>query len=134
MERVYIDSNIFVYAATNTEPLGERSRILLKEVCDGTIEGITSLLTLDEVLWVIQKLKNREVAVKIVSQILTFPNLLLVDVTKEIFSLALTRYSEKRIGPRDALHLATMNAKQCFIVVTNDDDFEGLKGIKRRKI
>lgn len=134
IEKIYLDSNVFIFAATNTEIEGNAARDILNKIKNEEMEGITSILTLDEVLWVVQKLTNRETAHTITSTLLTFPNLTLVDATKEIVANALSFYQKEHVQPRDAVHLATMHFKNTTTIVSNDSDFEKIKGIKRMRL
>ena len=133
-EKVYIDSNIFVYAAINNEKEGEKAREILKKVKEGTWEGTSSLLTIDEVLWIIQKNVGKEMAHEIICTILIYPNMHFVDITKSLISEAIYIYKQKNLDPRDAIHLATMNFKNTSIIATNDADFDHIDGKKRIKL
>lgn len=133
-EKIYIDANIFVYAASNNEIHGTKARLFLSKVNNGETEAVTSILTLDEVLWALQKLIGRESAHTITSSLLLFPNLTLVDATKNIIAEALFIYEQQRIQPRDAIHLATMRFKNITTIFTDDSDFDKVQNIKRIKL
>jgi predicted nucleic acid-binding protein len=52
---LYLDANIFIYAAVNSKELGEKSRSLLQRIQQGEEKAETSVLTFDEVFWVVKK-------------------------------------------------------------------------------
>lgn len=130
-EKVYVDSNIFIYAATNIETEGERARALLEKIKNGDMQGVTSLLALDEVLWALQKATGKKVAHMVVSTLLIFPNLILVDVTRSILAETLHIYEHHNLHPRDALHLATMQLKGIKTILSSDPDFDRIPTVKR---
>ena len=131
IEKVYLDSNIFVYASTSKESVGIKAREFLAKIKEGTVEGITSVLSLDEVMWTLNKLAGKKTAHEIVSSLFSFPNLTLVDATKGILASALQIYLQEEIHPRDAIHLATMRFKNTDKIATNDSDFDRIRNIKR---
>ena len=53
---IYLDSNIFIYAAVNTQEPGEKARSLLQRIQQGDEKAETSALTFEEVFWAIKKL------------------------------------------------------------------------------
>ena len=52
---IYIDSNIFIFAALNNEELGDSARVISEEVENGNPEALTSALTFDEVILIVKK-------------------------------------------------------------------------------
>lgn len=133
-EQLYLDANLFIYAAVNTDGIGIRARSVLEKVKNGDINGVSSILVLDEVLWVVQKSVGRDDAYKAVSTLILCPNIVWVDATKNIFADALHVYKEGVLNPRDAIHFATMRFKNVKTIITNDDDFDNVQNIKRMKI
>ncbi len=133
-EKLYLDSNVFVYASTSIEKEGNAARLILKKIKNGEVEGATSILTVDEILWALQKMIGKESAHSITTEILVFPNLTLVDATKGIVADALKLYLQEKADPRDAIHLATMNFKSINKIVTEDEHFEKFNNIKRVRL
>ena len=52
---IYIDSNVFIFAALNNEELGDSARVISEEVENGNPEALTSALTFDEVILIVKK-------------------------------------------------------------------------------
>ena len=59
---MYIDSNIFIYAAIDNTEKGNKARKVIDKIANGEIKAYISPLVIDEVMWVIQKMVNRETA------------------------------------------------------------------------
>ena len=57
---LYLDSNVFLFAALDTGKLGIDAKALLRRVSDGKIKAEISPLVLDEVMWELQKALGRE--------------------------------------------------------------------------
>ncbi|MBI4016852.1 MAG: type II toxin-antitoxin system VapC family toxin [Candidatus Aenigmarchaeota archaeon] len=131
MRELYIDANVFIIAAT--EESGNAFELLTK-IRNGEIMAMTSVLTIDEVLWVLKKVAGKEIAAQIAKAMFIFPNLTLVDATKEIISDALQIFVQKDLRPRDSIHLATMYVKNISTIASNDADFDKIKGIKRLSV
>ncbi len=53
---LYLDANVFVYAATNTSELGEKASALLERIQSWEETAKTSVLTFDEVFWAVKKI------------------------------------------------------------------------------
>ena len=126
-----IDANVFINAATKAESPAFK---LLEKIKNGAILATTSVLTIDEVMWVINKLLGHDAAVRAAEAMIIFPNLELIDATPEIMSLAVTIFQKGRLKPRDAIHLATMQSRNITSIATEDSDFDKIKGIKRVQI
>ncbi|MBS7626586.1 hypothetical protein KEJ51_06075 [Candidatus Bathyarchaeota archaeon] len=50
VETLYLDANIFVYAALNQKEIGDRARLLLREIQEGKPRAFTSAITFDELV------------------------------------------------------------------------------------
>jgi predicted nucleic acid-binding protein len=62
---MYVDSNIFVFAALDTDERGKNARKIIERAEDGKITIYISPLVFDEVLHVTQKLATKKVAEQI---------------------------------------------------------------------
>ena len=51
---IYIDASLFVFAALNTENVGDEARSLLRDVQTGKLEANSSALTFDELVWAVR--------------------------------------------------------------------------------
>ncbi|MFB6159388.1 MAG: type II toxin-antitoxin system VapC family toxin [Candidatus Nanohalobium sp.] len=119
--KYYIDSNIFIYAVTEEEN-SEVCREVLKRLEEGDFRAATSVLTLDEVAWIVKKERNSERAVDAGKRLLRMPNLQIVSTEAETGARSLQVMEETGIDPRDSLHLATAQNHGIYTIVTEDSD------------
>jgi len=131
---LYIDTNIFVYAALNTEDYGDRAAALLQKIAQRKEQAITSVLTFDEIFWAVKKNREIEKALEAGQMLLNFPNLEIVPATREIASLALQLIKEYSLPPRDAMHAATAIAEKADYMVSTDAHFDRVKQLKRKNL
>ena len=131
-ERVYLDSNFFISAATDLAEEGEKARAVLKKITEGTYKPSTAALTIDEVLWIIQKEKDKTFAYESAQAILSIASLEIIAVDREIIRKSLEIYKNEGLRPRDAIHLAAMRTQKIAILMSMDTDFEKITDIQRR--
>ena len=113
---LYLDSNVFIYAAINTQALGERARSLLQKIQLGEEKAQTSALTFDEVFWAVNK-HSQEAAIEACQALLNFPNLEIVPVDRELVLSALRLIEEHNLAPRDAIHAETAVTDKADVIV-----------------
>ena len=128
---IYVDSNVFINAAINDSDAGKSSRKLLTQLIKGQNEAMTSVLTIDEVLWALQKEKGKAFAAEVTKTLLCMRNLSFVDATRSIVENAIEIYGSEKLNPRDSTHVATMFAKGLTEIASFDQDFDAIKEIKR---
>jgi predicted nucleic acid-binding protein len=128
----YIDSNVFIYPVLYQGRKADNAKKILSEMVDGDSSCATSSLTLDEVMWVIMNETNREKAIQIGKDILTLPNLKILDVTTEHIMQSINLMEKyKKLKPRDAIHLAVCTTAGIFRFITDDADFDHISEINR---
>ena len=130
---LYLDANVFIYAAINTEELGEKARSLLGRIQQGEEKAETSALTFDEVFWAVKK-HNLELAFTAAEAMLNFPNLEIIPADREAVRSALQIIREYHLAPRDAIHAATAIAEKVDCIVSTDAHFDRVKELKRKKL
>ena len=128
---LYLDSNVFVYAAINTKDLGENARELLQKIQQGEMQAKTSALTFDEVFWAVKKF-DLDAAFEACYALLNFPNLDIVPVDRELVVFALQLIKEHHLAPRDAIHAATAIVGKADALVSTDAHFDKIEELKRR--
>ena len=130
---LYLDANVFIYAAINTEEIGEKARTLLQKIQQGEQQAGTSVLTFDEVFWSIKKRKP-ELAIETSYALLNFPNIEIVPADRKLALSALKIINEYNLAPRDALHAATAIASKADCIVSTDPHFDKIKELKRQPL
>ena len=130
---LYLDANIFIYAAINTESTGKKARSLLLKIQQGDEQAATCALTFDEVFWSIKKRKP-ELASETSYALLNFPNLEIIPADRKLALSALKIINEYNLAPRDALHAAAAIASKANCVVSMDSHFDKIKELTRQPL
>ena len=132
IELYYFDSNVFILPALYEGKRSREAAEWLRKMVEGEIEASTSALTLDEVVWIISQESSKEEALRESERILELPHLKILDVKSED-AVRMINYQRKYEGlkPRDAVHLSVAVRNGIHTVVSDDDDFDGLKEIER---
>lgn len=134
-ELVYVDSNAFILPVVGED--SERARgatSLLRLIESGGLEASTSILTWDEVSWVVAKVLGNADGVAAGKKLLAFPNLHLVEANSSVVATAQTlleRYSSKGLGPRDAVHCASAMSRRAAYIASDDRGLDVVKEVTR---
>ena len=130
---IYLDSNVFIFAVLSEDKKGEKAQEILTKVIQGKIEAYTSAITINEFTWVLLKEgKDKDRTIKESLRLLEFANLHIIPLNEKIVQDSLELMKNlKNLKPRDAVHLASCFHKNIPTIVSDDSDFENIKGIKR---
>ena len=128
---IYIDSNVFIFAALNNEELGNSAKLILEKVENRSIEASTSSLTFDEVVWIVKKNRSFEDAVSIGDAFLGMEGLHLIDVNQDLLALAISIMKKYKTDPRDSIHEATAITQKAAVVISEESDFDKITEIKK---
>ncbi|MBI4148803.1 type II toxin-antitoxin system VapC family toxin [Candidatus Woesearchaeota archaeon] len=123
---VYIDSNIFLYVALRNPDFFKSCEQLLLKVQQQEILAITSVVTLCEVHYEVQKQLGIEAANLTVQSILSLP-MTVVALDLHILSSALHQVKEHRLQTMDAVHYATALAFTTDTFYSYDKDFNRIE-------
>jgi len=130
--KVYIDSNIPMYAAGQEHPNKDPSIKILEMVSSGRVIGVSSTEVLQEILYRYQAIgilkKGLEVFdnfSKIIDDVLPV-NFQIMNEARDI----LEKNHYKNLFPRDAVHIAAMNYYEINYIATYDKHFKIFKHIK----
>lgn len=124
---MYVDNNVLVYAIFDGEERGKKSRQLLKVAKN----AITSVLTLDEFMRVVRREAGNEKVRKSVEKVYSMPTLTIVGVEANTARHAALLAEQHNLKPRDAMHIAIMQALGEKEILSDDSDFDRVKGIRR---
>ena len=130
---MYIDSNIFIFAAMDKTSLGDNCREVLEKIQKRDITCASSLLTIDEVIWVLKKKLGKEDAVRIARASLSLP-VKWIEVDRSMIINMINRFNESNLDPRDSLHLSSMKASGIDTILSEDSNFDKVKGIYRMTV
>jgi len=126
----YFDSNIFILPALYEGRRSEKAKDWLKKMVDGEIEASTSVLALDEIVWIISREAGRQKALTEGERILELPHLKLLDVKTED-AVRMINYQKRYedLRPRDAVHLSVALRNGIHTIVSDDDDFKDVEEV-----
>ena len=130
----YIDSNVFLYPALypqHTEPKAKKAKEILLKIESGELNAATSTLTWDEVVWVTTKLLGRTDGIAQGQKLLGFPNLEFINVDEAIIAQAQALMGKYKLNPRDSIHIASALSRKTKTIISDDEDFDQIKEIKR---
>ncbi len=130
---MYIDSNIFIYSAVDKNQLGKNCRKAIEKIENGSLNAASSYLVLDEVLWILQNEIGKKDALESTKMFLSLP-IKWIDVKRDIMYQSLKLYDSTDLDPRDAIHLASMQKEKLTILLSEDEDFDGIEGIERNGV
>ena len=127
---MYIDSNIFIFASTDKGKLGQNCREILKRINEQRISCAASFLIVDEVMWILKKKVGRDDAIKITKAMLSMP-IKWVEVNKSVIIKMTDVFEKTTLDPRDAIHIASMKELGLSSIISEDTDFDNIRGIER---
>jgi hypothetical protein len=128
---VFLDANVFLYAAGRAHPYREPCRRLLRRVERGALPSNTSVEVVQDLLYVLWRRGLTRQGTLLARSVLDlFPETLpqtRADL-REACEL-LDRYPG--LTPRDAVHVATMQSHGIEIIISADVHFDEVEGIRR---
>ena len=130
----YIDSNVFIYPVLYTEdvePKVKRAKEILLSIEKGELLAYTSTLTWDEIVWVISRTMGRTEGISQGQKLLGFLNLKFINVDETIIGQAQALMSKYNLRPRDSIHVAAAIDRKIKIIISDDQDTDIVKEIKR---
>ena len=127
---MYIDSNIFIFAATDKGKLGQNCREIIKLINEQKIPCAASFLVIDEVMWILKKNVGRNSAIKITKAMLSMP-IKWIEVDKSVIINMINIFEKTKFEPRDAIHIASMKKLGLSSIISEDNDFDNMEGIER---
>lgn len=127
---MYLDANFFIFANVAMDRHGQKARMILKEMKEGK-QGVTSVLTLGEVLWVLRRNGRTADMRAVLEWIYNISNLHIREVSPLTPMRALAFIEKYNLKPRDAFHVAIMEELGINHIVTDNKDFDKIKGVKR---
>jgi predicted nucleic acid-binding protein len=117
---MYVDSNIFIFSALDTDERGKNARKIMELVEYGSIAIYISPLVFDEVLHVIKKLASKKASEYIGRTLLSLSSSWL-DVTYSVSDYAF-EYYRNGLAPRDAMHAGIMRDYGITTILSEDSD------------
>jgi predicted nucleic acid-binding protein len=107
------------------------SKKILLNVVTGKLKACTSVLTWDEVVYIVKRNFDKKTAVKEGNLLISFPNLHFFSVTERELLQSQAFIEKYNVQPRDALHAACMITNNITEIISYDSDFDAIKEISR---
>lgn len=134
---VYLDTNVFIYPVIYEETVSKKAQkakeVLLK-VATKEMGGFTATLTWDEIVWVTKRLLGDRDAAEQGKKFLAFPNLNLVTIDSSVIMNAQKIIESYGLKPRDAIHASAALISGQRTIISDDQDFDKIKGLRRTQI
>jgi predicted nucleic acid-binding protein len=129
--QIFLDTNVFLYAAGASHPQREACAKVLRRVADGALHATINSEVVQEILYVLNRRGRREDALKLAGHLTAlFPDLLAVTRDDVVRTCELLR-RYPRLPVRDAVHVATMLRNGLKTVISVDSDFDQVSEIRR---
>lgn len=122
-----LDAAIFIYHFEENPAYLPLTRELLSSIEAGERKGVTSTITLMEIIVKPLALGQIDVARKYEALLANFPNLEIIDLDRDVIRLAARLRAEYRIRPPDALQAAACLQHGAQAFITNDDRLKRLQ-------
>ena len=128
---VFLDTNVFLYAAGRAHPQREACADLLRRVASGKLDATTNSEVVQEILYVLVRRGRRDDAITLARHVSAlFPELLPVTV-QDMDSACDLVAKYPTLPVRDAVHAATMIGSGLKQLVSVDEDFDQVHEIRR---
>jgi predicted nucleic acid-binding protein len=115
-----LDTAIFIYHFEENPTYLPLTRELLSSIELGERKGVTSAITLMEIIVKPLALGQIDVARKYEAMLVNFPNLDIVDLDRDVIRQAARLRAEYRIRPPDALQVGASLLYGADVFITND--------------
>ena len=132
-ETIFLDTNVFMYAAGALHPYKTSCVRILSEVETGVIVAAINTEILQELLYRYSHLKLADKGLQLCRDILKYP-LTILSVNEADIRLAIDLFDAYRVAglkPRDTIHAATMKNNGISQLISADKDFDHLGFVAR---
>ena len=127
--RVFVDSNIFIYAAQAHPEFGEACKKIIKDIEREKIEAFISTINILEIGEVLDRYAGKKESLRVLELLLALP-MDILPVVKEHLIMATSYFDRYSINYADCVFLSIMEEKFIDVIITNDRHFEKLDEIK----
>lgn len=127
---IYIDTNVWIYAAIAHPKYGHRCREILERIEKGELEAVISVQVLSEVAGVLYQQYRVKNPTKHVAAILSYP-MRIVNVTPDIVLRAAEYSRDYGILSYDGIHVASAASSLVTDVLSADRELDKVGIIKR---
>ena len=115
----FVDTNIFIYSATNHPQFGKTARQILERIEKGE-EAITSTLVLCEVAWVLEAMGKQSSIKPTLEKILSYKNLEIAEFNQDDLLVGANNMRLYGIDFNDGINIAIMAKAGAYEAYSND--------------
>ena len=131
MAKVFLDSNIFLYAIGAEGPHRAPCREILAAAGAGQIHAVTSSEVLQEILHVRSRRAGSSDASRAVHAAAGMVAEVFPVSGADVMRAGVLLQGHRAMSARDAIHVAVMQGNHVSTIVSLDHDFDGISGIRR---
>ncbi len=117
---IFVDTNIFIYHLADHDDYGDLAAEILKWIETGQGVGLTSTITLSELLVLPARSGNMDAILSYETYLLNFPNLQVVSIDNLVAHESALIRATTGLPTPDALQLAVAVVHGADLVLTND--------------
>lgn len=125
-----LDTMCFIYHFEGNEPYGPLTKLLFSHLEDQQLKNFTSVLTTAEIFANEKIQLNPLILARNKERLATMPGLTIIPVDFPLSERAASLRVQYNLPLVDALHLATAQAVNAEVFVTNDDHFKRVESPK----
>ncbi len=119
--KIALDTMIFIYHLEDYPQYSEMTETLFRHIELGRSVGVTSYITLLEILVRPKQERKFNIVAEYKELLLTFPNLTFIPTDLHIVDLASSLRAKYAIKTPDAIQTATAIAEKADVFITNDE-------------
>lgn len=127
---VGLDTMVFIYHFEENQAYSPLTFSIFESLEEGNFNGITSILTLLEILVKPKKENNSLLVERYKLLFETFPNLQVQEINENIADIASSLRANYNINTPDAIQIATSLEVKADIFITNDATLKKISEIK----
>ena len=125
-----LDTMVFIYHFEENQAYSPLTFSIFESLEKGNFKGITSILTLLEILVKLKKENNSLLVERYKLLLETFPNLQVQEINENIADIASSLRANYNINTPDAIQIATSLEVKADIFITNDVNLKKISKIK----
>ena len=125
--KVGLNTSVFIYHFEKHPIYSPLTQELLSHIEKGVRKGITSTITLMEIIVKPLSLGKNDIARKYEALLMNFPNLEVVDLDRDVIRQAARLRAEYRLRPPDALQVSACILGGAEVFITNDRQISRLR-------
>jgi predicted nucleic acid-binding protein len=118
--RIGLDTPVFIYHIQESSPFSSAASLVLEQLTQRSVSGVTSVLTLTELLVRPYQMGRRGLAIHYEALVRAIPSLAVVDTDARIARQAAVLRATHRLRTADAVQVASSLEHGATAFVTND--------------